>query len=746
MANQVEKNEGGSGVVATFVVPYCALVVAHVVFSWVNWQPTVFFDELGYLGNARFLAGAGGLPNLQGFTFYHFGYSALIAPAFWLSADPTTVYKAVVVINGLLLSGLYFCFYYVLRRLFEYPARLSSLVAFVGSLYPAYLLQSGMAWSESGLILFYGLLIASFGALLKRQTFGAAVLFGVVAAYCYAIHPRALPLLPVSFLAVAALAARGRLPKMQSLVALASMGVAYALVRAVNGYLEAQGGAGAEALGARSLLAQLLAPTGTKNLVIAAAGQLLYLCQASYGLFALGVLEGARQVWARRGGGLWGWLDDPKAAVIVFLFLTSLGILFASSLVMVGAIPDPASDDPLDPVRGDHLIYGRYNESFLGLYVILGLASLHAAASERQWSSRQIGAVVAAIAVLTLGVLGAGGYRFLDRNYVALTIWGVYPMIRPVQELSPAGLGGLVQRGVLLAQKEVLGVVSLASLAVFLVLVRLAARRYRTAVCLVGVLFVLGAAYGYYHFMRPAQINLRATRLLPDRVRRLEGVRRVCYDMSRLNWQAYGGYQYFLPGVAFEQFWSDKGEVPSPSCQVVISGTDWKDADRLGARLVFAEKSRNNALWVLPGDLQARLPPVGPFLNVNVGCERVAGVLQSGFDRDGMNPEGPVRWTKGAAKLTVPLDCPNKPRSLHVALAAVGPQGTRFRLLLNGKELCDEFIKGPWDWTFDLTGLDPCGPTTLELLSDTFRTTHGSVTGEPRVLGVLVRDITFRDQ
>src|SRR5262249_23455296 len=152
-------------------------------------------------------------------------------------------------------------------------------------------------------------------------------------------------------------------------------------------------------------------------LLVAAAGQLLYLCQASYGLFVLGLWEGIRWVWPKRGGGPWEVIDDPKAAVTAFLFLTSLGILLASSVICLGAIPDPVEDVPLDPLRGDHLIYGRYNETFVGLYVVLGLASLHAAASEPKRASRRILGVLAGTAVLTLIVQGTSGSRFFGRDY-----------------------------------------------------------------------------------------------------------------------------------------------------------------------------------------------------------------------------------------------------------------------------------------------------------------------------------------
>jgi hypothetical protein len=728
---------GRYGLVITLVVPYLVLVAVHIRLSWATWQPTVFMDELGYLGNARFLAGAGRLPNLQGFTFYHFGYSLLIAPAFWISANPLVAYKAVVVINGLLLSLLYFCYYYVLRRLFAYAAGPSAAAALVGSLYPAYLLQANMAWSESALILFYGLSVATFGAFLIRRSVATAVVFGFITAYCYAIHPRALPLVPVAFLAIIVLAVRGRLPKLQAATALAALIVTFASVRAVNHHLKELGWAGTDALTDSSLWAPLFAPGGLKYLLIAAAGQLLYLCQASYGLFTLGLLEGIRWLRSGRGPGIWTLLDEPPAAVVAFLMVTSLGILFASSVIMVGAIPDPVEEVPLDPVRGDHLIYGRYNEMFVGLYIVLGLASLQTIAATVRRSSRRIYGVLTGTAVLTLLVLGAGGTRFLERDYyMAVTIWGVFPVIRLVQFLPLSGWA-------ILAQKLVLGIVSLVSLAVFWAATR---RGYRLAAGVVGLCFLASAAFGYYGFVCNIQQGARSVLPLPDHVAQLGGISRICYDMSYLQWPAYGGYQYLLPDVAFEQFHSDKDEIPS--CPVVVSGSDWKDADRLGARLVFTEKDRNNALWVLPGEVQDRLPPSGPFLNRNVGCERVDGVPQSGFYRDGWRSDGPVRWTNGAAKLSLPLADSIRPRTLHVQLASVAPRGSRVRLVLNGQELCNEFIeKGPWSRTFDLNEMDLGNVATLELLSDTFPRSFEIVPKLKRqvALGVLVQNITFAD-
>ena len=62
-------------------------------------------DELGYLGNARYIAGTSHLPDMQGTQLYHFGYSLFLLPAFWLFSDPVSTYRAVVVINALRLRA-----------------------------------------------------------------------------------------------------------------------------------------------------------------------------------------------------------------------------------------------------------------------------------------------------------------------------------------------------------------------------------------------------------------------------------------------------------------------------------------------------------------------------------------------------------------------------------------------------------------------------------------------------------------
>jgi hypothetical protein len=97
--------------------------------------PFIQSDETGYLGNARFLAGKGVMPNMEGTTFYHAGYSILISPAFWLSSDPKRVYLFVLVINSFLISSLFPFLYYLLRNILLFDHRISALASLVTSLF-----------------------------------------------------------------------------------------------------------------------------------------------------------------------------------------------------------------------------------------------------------------------------------------------------------------------------------------------------------------------------------------------------------------------------------------------------------------------------------------------------------------------------------------------------------------------------------------------------------------------------------
>ena len=200
------------------------------------------------------------------------------------------------------------------------------------------------------------------------------------------------------------------------------------------------------------------------------------------------------------------------------------------------------------------------------------------------------------------------------------------------------------------------------------------------------------------------------------------------------------GSQYLLPHSRFDLFKSRRGE--EPHSEVVISGTAWREAARLDAELVLQEGNGRFGLWVLPGELQARLPPA-EYAGIRLGAEPAFRIQESGFHAQEWLNGAPARWTNGAAKLRVPIESGNPPKSLEIETVAFGRDRPVLQVKANGIELWNQQIPPEgWSKSFDLEQV-PIGDTLLiELNSDTLTRSGGPGGPSPgRSLGVMVKGI-----
>jgi hypothetical protein len=129
--------------------PYLVLVCIHLASGLPVEQPLILADEVGYLGNARYLSGVAHMPDMRGTGFYHFGYSLFLLPAFWLFAEPEWVYRAAIATNALLVSALYFPLRFILVSTLGLSSTPARWIAFSCCLYPSLVLYSSLAWAES---------------------------------------------------------------------------------------------------------------------------------------------------------------------------------------------------------------------------------------------------------------------------------------------------------------------------------------------------------------------------------------------------------------------------------------------------------------------------------------------------------------------------------------------------------------------------------------------------------------------
>src|SRR5262249_51531603 len=77
---------------STFLATIAVLVLS-IALMWFRTVPIISADEIGYLGNARWLATGSG-PSMGYTMFYAGGYSLLLVPFEWMLNEPRAVYKA----------------------------------------------------------------------------------------------------------------------------------------------------------------------------------------------------------------------------------------------------------------------------------------------------------------------------------------------------------------------------------------------------------------------------------------------------------------------------------------------------------------------------------------------------------------------------------------------------------------------------------------------------------------------------
>ena len=694
---------------AFLVLPYGVLVLVRAVIGLQMEQPFIIADEIGYLGNARYLAGVSHMPDLRTTAFYHFGYSLFLLPAFWLFPDPVQAYKAVMVINALLSGLLFFPLYYVLDSILSTPRWLSIVASFTTCLYPSFVLQSNVAWAESAFITFCALLLALFIVLLNHKSYVAAVAFGCTASFLYTIHPRGLPIFVIAVAYLTLLALLRVLPMLRALAGIISACAIFVLTRVINAHLEIAGWGDQAIRNVPTVAAIASKVTHFKSFLLVVLAQILYLSQATYGLFLLGVASIFLLFWRRVSAVSQTRIHDGTLHWYTFLLLTSLGAFLASTLKIQSL------------KRGGQLIYGRYNEAFLAPYLAFAIIALYSAKPDRPRVSTHTFLVVAILGGLTLLVLAGRWHDFPQGPVVAANVFGIYPAVRDLGKLN-------------------LSTISLMAISVFLALRFAVMKSFVLGVLLVVALFSAVVVYDYRVVLLQAQRGLRASTTLASEIRSLSDIKTISYDWSAYH-PVFFNYQYLLPNIVFHKFYSGQGG--TPTSEAVISGNDWRLADTLDAEFVALENGVNNALWILPGALQAQLSKrLSSNASARLGAQRIRGVWETGFHGQEGVGAAPFRWTNGAAKLVVPLDERQRPEALRLELFAPGPKGARLQVVVNGHTLADRRIAGGvWADTFSLAGLTLGRRATIELLSDTIVPKEMNSTQDPRTLGVVVRSI-----
>jgi hypothetical protein len=699
---------------------YLGLVLIHLLLGLPAQQPTVLSDELGYLGNARYLAGTAHLPNMEGTQLYHFGYSLVLLPAFWLFSNPVSTYQAVIAVNAFLASSLIVPLFFLLTGPLRVPARSARWIAFTCCLYPPLIFHSWIAWSENAYIPLYAAGLVLFGRFLgSRRQLDAAGL-GLAVGLLYAVHPRGAPVIAGVLAYVVLLLVVKAIPIRSAVTLTAILGAVVAATRLVLGHLKQLGwaGGGEDILGK---LAERVVPGGDALMMAERmAGQMLYLAQATAGLVVLGLLVAggvvAKKVVSRS---LRRALSEPSTGVLFVALVTSACVFLASCAAKLYSLHGAQG------VRAGNLIHGRYNEAAAVVFLAVALGWLYRARFSKKALAWRMAAVVAMIVLLT--AVGAAELDDAITRHAAASPSQAEVDRVPLSGIQASGVPGVYP---LVALVGGLNLVAMSALAVvgFVVVVAGFSSSRRLGLALVSVLFVALAVANQRLYLVPSAERLAPRRVFAARLAEIGSAATIAFDTRHDVRGLFASLQYLLPASEFVRFSGRGGEVPR--CDAVITSKFWHQAEPLGAEFYLAEGRSKVALWLMPGPLLERVDRWAPEGEV-LGAEPVVGVRDLGFGPPERNANRIGRWSDGSASLTVNVNPERPPLMLGIRVGSTGRDDAILELRANGVSLWNNPVpRAGGAATFLLDAVPLRDTLTIEVLSDTKRSASRS--GEER--------------
>jgi hypothetical protein len=542
------------------IVLTLGLFAARLILSMLRSGPVLVADEIGYLMNARLLAG--GLPGqLELAPFYHGGYSILLAPLVGWNQSPAVAYRFVLACNAALAASVLPLLYVLLTRCARVAPRLALGAAIAGAAYPTVTVLSQVAMSENALFPLTCLWLIALSELLHargsyREVMWAAAV-STSAAALWAVHGRMLTAVILTAALVTLLAIRRRLRLAGAIAALSALGAGLWAVLMFDSYLVAHNYGGHVANETDVRLQALAHPhallIASENLL----GQTWYLMAATFGLAAVVCAAAVQRA-----------PDSRVTADVRQLELIRIVVALTMLLLLVSAASFP------DRARPDMLIYGRYVEVVAPPLLALGLVLLRRARYAGTWVG------FAAFAVLTAAVMafraGSGPLRGANR-------WNVASLPFVTAQLGPA---------------IVFGAAVVATIGAWL-LSRACARRPGIAWIVVLGLFLPTVAYGVWNPVWQSERSFYpAGWTSPEPVARALGITSMGYDVDHIVGGLYS-IQWFLPHTSVVLY---RGNEQKPPSRYLLSDGEWgREHPGADAVRLWSSKGRDLVLWRLHG-------------------------------------------------------------------------------------------------------------------------------------------------
>lgn len=194
MKQRLEQFYAAFGDRGIMFILYAFSVVVNALLCWNMQLPAVYPDELSVAGTAAFYSGNGKWPLLEQSSDGGYVQALFYAPLYLVFNNPYALYKAMLIVNALLISFIPMIIYHLAAKLGVARVRQKLLIALSCGMYISYIANSKFVWNETVTAVMCWLLALCYFLAWDRRgrgsRFSSSVLLGFVSALAYAANEK----------------------------------------------------------------------------------------------------------------------------------------------------------------------------------------------------------------------------------------------------------------------------------------------------------------------------------------------------------------------------------------------------------------------------------------------------------------------------------------------------------------------------------------------------------------------------
>ena len=332
------------------------------------WSMYILPDEFGYLAAGAWMAGYDWSALAANSYYYSYGYGFVIAVIMKFTESPEWIYKGILFFNIILICVNFLLLNGIGKKLvLGIDAKVRLIISFTMMFYISNIIYVKIAWPEILLMTLYLVIIRLIIELKDNPNTLVSALLGVCSVFIYMVHQRTIGITIAVVITVAILAVARKLSGKQLIIfSLAFLGtflihiqMKQAVQEGVYSYstlVDTSDLAVNDFAGQKDKVIKIFTSfSGFFETIVSFVGKLYYLISASFGLFFWGCYACLKKIvynWKRK--------EPWESMEYLFIFLSMLGCVGVASIYMkMGG-------------RQDILIYGRYSETVLLPFLLLG--------------------------------------------------------------------------------------------------------------------------------------------------------------------------------------------------------------------------------------------------------------------------------------------------------------------------------------------------------------------------------------